>query len=1393
MSDIRLKKITVEPSQSPLIIQNGDISITSTTNSTSVLDGAVVINGGMSINTTVNSTSSTSGGGLTVGGGVGIMKNVFIGNDLNLDSSNGIFKVNGLSESRLFLDNITNKAFHIAPDGVNKRLELTDTLLKVNITNPSTNSTTGAIWVNGGVSISSTVDSSSETNGGAITVAGGGSFAKTLNVGQRVILGEHSSNTSGMTIRYTGTDQIVLQDSGSAYGSINMNTNKLIIGNPNDVVLQTSTGNIDVVNNNTKMISVHSDNTEFLENLFISKTTASTSSSSGCLLLDGGQSIRNTTDASSSTNGGSFTTLGGVSIAKKTFTGDSVAIEPIADKRNKIVLSRSDNDLSQRHEFTGFGNSSGSLYYQVTNTSSNHVFYSGTSSTTSDIVFEIRGNRDVVFSGKNGSYAVKGGGLTDSSLSFQSLSDSSNINFFTNDGLTSTTNEVCIFSSGLPDDVTNGSYMNIGWNSSEYIISSNKTGSGNLYDIVLQSGVTNQMSIKTDGSIIFGSTIVSSSSTSGSVILQSGGFSVNCTQNVTNISNGGAVTIAGGVSIAKDTYVGGTFVLGTGTHIHVDSIVTETTRSSFIITSSDSNYPSVLLQGDTSVNTSKYPVEIKLYNLGDQDNINNEGLNISTNQDLSGYTLKTFSNGTGEATSLTLHTYDNYTQFVLQTSGNVGVNTANPEYGLDINSTLRTVDRVLFTSSVNSVNSTTGCLVTEGGISISTTKEAESLTRGGALTVAGGAAIQKNLVVGGLTEFLDETPSTSLLEASVVVNGGLSIKSGENAVGVLNGGGLTVAGGGAFSGDLYVGGSINGSGSSSSTYAYLTLTATDDAVNLSTGSLITLGGITLQSDSNSINISNGGSILTPGGASIGKDVYIGGNIHLTRGVTHYYTEDDNVINFYDSFNIKRFSIDRWSSSQTFSVSRYDSLGNSIERSLEIMNSDGSCKFNNIIPSSNSDTASVVFSGGVSISKTSNATSLNNGGSLTIGGGVSVAKKMFIGGDVVMSSTTSSDDVSSGALLISGGVGISGNINVLGNALVVGNLTVRGQTTTVDTTNTSLKDNVFLLNSGPTGSSDSGFIVQRYQQDNNIGSGDVVAETYPSQTFELPGQTGMTTTQIKLTTGANAINDYYTGWWLRISSGFSNNQVRKITAYDGTTKIATLSSAWLNQNPSLGDVVQLYNKPYIGIVYNETNDRFEFGSTVQSPNQSSVLFTDQIPIHFSSATSTSTDVSTSVSTGSFKLSGGVSIANTQDASSYTSGGTITTLGGASVGKSLYVGTNLYVNGTDMTPSPYDMFSIRSFNASNNQTTFANITNLQFDSLVTGFDCYLSAKLTATTNLYVNFHIRGVNKNSNWEIVKTYVGDDTGIEFHITDFGQIQYTTPNYSGYTSLTFKWRALVT
>jgi hypothetical protein len=106
----------------------------------------------------------------------------------------------------------------------------------------------------------------------------------------------------------------------------------------------------------------------------------------------------------------------------------------------------------------------------------------------------------------------------------------------------------------------------------------------------------------------------------------------------------------------------------------------------------------------------------------------------------------------------------------------------------------------------------------------------------------------------------------------------------------------------------------------------------------------------------------------------------------------------------------------------------------------------------------------------------------------------------------------------------------------------------------------------------------------------------------------------------------------------------------------------------------------------------------------------------------------------------------------------------------------------------------MFSTITFSAQNNRSVFTDITGLVFDSSVWSFDIYFSARIIFTTssNMYSNFHIRGVNKISTWEIIKTYVGDDTGIQFNITDFGQIQYTTPNFSNIDSITFKWRALV-
>jgi hypothetical protein len=101
--------------------------------------------------------------------------------------------------------------------------------------------------------------------------------------------------------------------------------------------------------------------------------------------------------------------------------------------------------------------------------------------------------------------------------------------------------------------------------------------------------------------------------------------------------------------------------------------------------------------------------------------------------------------------------------------------------------------------------------------------------------------------------------------------------------------------------DLYVDGIITGGVGTSSTFAYLTLTSTDESINLSTGSLLTYGGITIQSQTNSESVTNGGSFLTEGGASIGKRLFIGdglislsnantiGNIFTTGGNTGFNT------------------------------------------------------------------------------------------------------------------------------------------------------------------------------------------------------------------------------------------------------------------------------------------------------------------------------------------------------------------------------------------------------------------------------------------------------------------------------------------------------------------------
>lgn len=168
------------------------------------------------------------------------------------------------------------------------------------------------------------------------------------------------------------------------------------------------------------------------------------------------------------------------------------------------------------------------------------------------------------------------------------------------------------------------------------------------------------------------------------------------------------------------------------------------------------------------------------------------------------------------------------------------------------------------------------------------------------------------LDVTDLVTFDSTLPSTSSTEGAVVITGGLSVGSLDNSLNIFNGGSLTVAGGASIAKDLYIGGSINGAVGASNSFSYLTITATDGAINKSTGSLVTFGGISIQCTINSSSVTNGGSLLVGGGASVVGNMYIGktvnaltdtylGNLYFTSSSTANYIQPPNISRTTNSF------------------------------------------------------------------------------------------------------------------------------------------------------------------------------------------------------------------------------------------------------------------------------------------------------------------------------------------------------------------------------------------------------------------------------------------------------------------------------------------------------------
>lgn len=132
--------------------------------------------------------------------------------------------------------------------------------------------------------------------------------------------------------------------------------------------------------------------------------------------------------------------------------------------------------------------------------------------------------------------------------------------------------------------------------------------------------------------------------------------------------------------------------------------------------------------------------------------------------------------------------------------------------------------------------------------------------------------------------------------------------------------------------------------------------------------------------------------------------------------------------------------------------------------------------------------------------------------------------------------------------------------------------------------------------------------------------------------------------------------------------------------------------------------------------------------------------------------------------------------------------------ATPGNTQYYGTDASgVKGFHSIPAVGSAGDIQetSFSAANNQVSAANVTALAFaNGVVRSFVAQVSVSIDATSDLFEEFELHGIQRGSDWSMSVESTGDESGVAFTITNAGQIQYTSANSAGFVSNTIKFRA---
>jgi hypothetical protein len=157
------------------------------------------------------------------------------------------------------------------------------------------------------------------------------------------------------------------------------------------------------------------------------------------------------------------------------------------------------------------------------------------------------------------------------------------------------------------------------------------------------------------------------------------------------------------------------------------------------------------------------------------------------------------------------------------------------------------------------------------------------------------------------------------------------------------------------------------------------------------------------------------------------------------------------------------------------------------------------------------------------------------------------------------------------------------------------------------------------------SGDNGTLIKRYQTVD--GSSDDIVSDSPNETSSGHGGNAQAgdLTNITLNSGASAVDDYYNGWWIHLTVGSGNGQIRRIKDFTGSTRVATIYSTSDNNEDGLDFVTSastdteysLFNRSYVGSFYDESEDVWKIG--FMSEVSQNIKMQDKVNLHVNNLT------------------------------------------------------------------------------------------------------------------------------------------------------------------------------